>query len=208
MSGVQGNPYHHRDGMSNRSRAARTDRALSGGTVIWLFVAIELLTFGLFFVGFAAARRADPEPFLAGQAQLHPLLGAVNTGVLLCGGWCAARGVLANRSNEPRAAAGYLAGAAATGLVFMAIKLHEYADVFAAGVSLSTNTFWFFYLFVTGLHFLHVLAGVGFLVPTAVRAARGAYGPEAPFTVEAVAVFWHLVDLLWIVLFPLLYLAR
>jgi nitric oxide reductase NorE protein len=183
-------------------------RELPGGTVIWLFVAIELLTFGLFFVGFAAARRADPAPFVAGQAQLHPLLGAINTCVLLCGGWLAARAVLANRCNEGRAAAAYLGGAAASGILFMAIKLHEYAGVFAAGISLSTSSFWFFYLFLTGLHFLHVLAGVGFLLPTAWRAAHDAYGPAEPATVEAVAVFWHLVDLIWIFLFPLLYLAR
>ena len=92
--------------------------------------------------------------------------------------------------------------------MFMAIKLHEYGGVLGTGVSLSTSTFWFFYLFVTGLHFLHVLAGVGFLVPTAWRAARGAYGPGEPTTVEAVAVFWHLVDLIWVFLFPLFYLAR
>ena len=184
------------------------ERELSGGTVIWLFVAIELLTFGMFFVGFAAARRSDPVPFAEGQARLHALSGAINTAVLLCGGWLAARGVLANRSNEPGTTARCFAGAAVTGLLFMAIKLHEYSEVFAAGVSLSTNTFWFFYLFVTGLHFLHVLAGVGFLLPTAWRAAQGAYGPDNSSTVEAVAVFWHLVDLIWIFLFPLIYLAR
>jgi nitric oxide reductase NorE protein len=184
------------------------ERELSGGTVIWLFVAVELLTFGLFFIAFAAARRSDPALFLAGQAQLHPLLGAINTGVLLCGGWLAARGVLANRSDEPRVTAGCFAGAAASGVLFMAIKLTEYSDVFAAGVSLSTSSFWFFYLFVTGLHFLHVVAGVGLLLPTAWRAARGAYGSEAGSTVEAVAVFWHLVDLIWIFLFPLFYLAK
>jgi nitric oxide reductase NorE protein len=183
-------------------------RELSGGTVIWLFVAIELLTFGLFFVGYAAARRSDPATFLAGQERLHALSGAINTAVLLCGGWLAARGVLANRSDEGRKTARCFAGAAAMGLIFMGIKLHEYAQVFAAGISLSTNTFWFFYLFVTGLHFLHVLAGVGFLAPTAWRAANGAYGPDNPATVEAVAVFWHLVDLIWIFLFPLIYLAR
>jgi nitric oxide reductase NorE protein len=90
----------------------------------------------------------------------------------------------------------------------MAIKLNEYADVFAAGTTLSTNTFWFFYLFVTGLHFLHVLAGVGFLLPTAYHAWKGAYGPNASLSVEAVAVFWHLVDLIWIFLFPLFYLVK
>ena len=58
------------------------------------------------------------------------------------------------------------------------------------------------------MHFLHVLAGVGFLLPTAWRAAQGAYGPDNSSTVEAVAVFWHLVDLIWIFLFPLIYLAR
>lgn len=187
---------------------ASVSRELSGGTVIWLFVSIELLTFALFFIGFAAARRSDPALFLAGQEQLHTLSGAINTAVLLCGGWLAARGVLANRSNDARMTARCFAGAAVTGLIFMAIKLHEYTDVFAEGISLSTNSFWFFYLFVTGLHFLHVLAGVGFLVPTAWRAAQGAYGPDNSSPVEAVAVFWHLVDLIWIFLFPLIYLAR
>ncbi len=176
--------------------------------MIWLFVAIELLTFGLFFVAFAAAYRSSPAVFAAGQAQVHPLLGAVNTAVLLCGGWLAARGVLANRENRPITTARCLGGAALSGVIFMSIKLSEYGDVFAAGISLSTSSFWFFYLFLTALHFLHVLAGVGFLSATAMRARRGAYGAANPLAVEAVAVFWHLVDLLWIFLFPLLYLAR
>jgi len=94
---------------------ADAERELSGGTVIWLFIAIELLTFGLFFVGFAAARRSDPVPFVEGQEQLHALSGAINTAVLLCGGWLAARGALANRLNEPGTTAGYFAGAAVTG---------------------------------------------------------------------------------------------
>jgi nitric oxide reductase NorE protein len=194
--------------MSEPATMPRMGRELPGGTVIWLFVAIELLTFGLFFVGFAVARRADPASFAAGQGQLHPALGALNTCVLLTGGWLAARGVLANRRDDAGLASACLWGAAASGVVFMAIKLHEYGGVLGEGVSLSTSTFWFFYLFVTGLHFLHVLAGVGFLVPTAWRAARGAYGSAEPTTVEAVAVFWHLVDLIWVFLFPLFYLAR
>jgi len=183
-------------------------RELVGGTVLWLFVAIELLTFGLFFVAFAAARRADPAAFDAGQAQLHPFIAAVNTCVLLTGGWLAARGTLANRCDEPRAASVYLWGAAASGVLFIAIKSYEYAGVFAAGITLSTSPFWFLYLFVTGFHFMHVLAGVGFLVPTAWRASQGAYGSAAPLAVDAVAVFWHLVDLIWVFLFPLFYLVR
>lgn len=162
----------------------------------------------MFFVAFAAARRADPATFAAGQAQLHPLLGAIHTCVLLTGGWFAARGVLANRSDEAPTTAACLWGAAASGVIFMAIKTYEYTGVLGSGVTLSTSMFWFFYLFVTGLHFLHVLAGVTFLAPTAWRAGRGAYGPGDATTVEAVAVFWHLVDLIWVFLFPLFYLAR
>lgn len=185
----------------------RPARELSGGTVVWLFVGVELLTFALFFVAFAAARRSDPASFSAGQAQLHPLMGAINTCVLLTGGWLAARGVLANRRGAASTLSACFWGAAASGVVFMAIKSYEYVGVFGAGISLSTSTFWFFYLFVTGLHFMHVLAGVAFLVPTAWRAARGAYGPAEATTVEAVAVFWHLVDMIWVFLFPLFYLA-
>jgi nitric oxide reductase NorE protein len=184
-----------------------TTRDLPGGTVLWIFVALELLTFGLFFVAYASARRADPATFAAGTAQLHTFLGAVNTCVLLTGGLFAAQGVLANARGLARSASACLWAAALSGVVFMAIKLYEYADVLGAGVTLSTNSFWFFYLFVTGLHFLHVLAGVLFLVPTAWRASRGAYGAEDPTPVEAVAVFWHLVDLIWVFVFPLFYLG-
>ena len=194
--------------MSNSASIPRTANEPSGGTVVWLFVAIELLTFGLFFVAFAAARRADPMSFAAGQAQLHPALGALNTCVLLTGGWLAARGALANRHDEARTASACLWGAATSGVIFMTVKLYEYAGVLGAGISLSTSTFWFFYLFVTGLHFLHVLAGVGFLVPTAWRAGRGAYGSANSLPVDAVGVFWHLVDMIWVFLFPLFYLAR
>jgi nitric oxide reductase NorE protein len=115
---------------------------------------------------------------------------------------------VANRSDDHRTTGTCLWGAALSGGVFMGIKLQEYGGVFAAGISLSTSTFWFYYLFVTGLHFLHVLAGVAFLAPTALRARRGEYGSSRTATVEAVAVFWHLVDLIWILLFPLFYLAR
>lgn len=181
---------------------------LSGGTVVWLFVALELLTFGLFFLGYAAARSGDAALFDESQRRLHVPWGAINTLVLLTGSWLAARAVLANRRGHARLAGVCLGAAGATGLLFMAIKLHEYADVFGSGVNLSTNAFWFFYIFLTGLHFLHVLAGVGLLLPIGWWAYRGLYGPERGLSIEAVAVFWHLVDLIWIFLFPLLYVAR
>jgi len=193
--------------MPNAAIAASEPRQLAGGTVLWLFVVVELLTFGLFFLTFAFGRRADPVSFAAGQAQLHPLLGTINTCALLTGGWWAARGVLAFRHGRSSSTSRWFWCAAASGAVFMAIKSFEYADILGRGISLSTDNFWFHYLFVTGLHFLHVFAGVGFLVATAWRSGRGRYGPGDALTIEAVAVFWHLVDLIWVFLFPLFYLV-
>jgi len=193
--------------VSESAPSQQARRELPGGVVLWLFVAVELLTFGLFFLTFALGRRADPTAFAVGQAELHPLLGMINTCVLLTGGWLAAYGVLAHRRGQAGVLSACYWGAAASGLLFMAIKLFEYGEVLGNGVTFSTSNFWFHYLFVTGLHFLHVLAGVGFLILTAWRAGRGAYGPEDGLTIEAVAVFWHLVDLIWVFLFPLFYLV-
>jgi len=193
--------------LATRGSEERT-RELPGGTVIWIFVALELLTFGLFFIASADARRSDPTIFGEGASRLHTLLGAINTGVLLTGGLFVAQAVLANARGAARSTSVWLWGAAASGVVFMGIKLYEYADVLNMGVTLSTNRFWFFYLFITGLHFLHVLAGVFFLVPTAWRASGRAYGPRDATTVEAVAIFWHLVDLIWVFVFPLFYLGQ
>lgn len=175
---------------------------LPGGLAVWIFCVLEMGTFALFFVGFAWSQRSEPAVFAASQALLHPDSGTLNTLVLLTGSWLAARGVLAAKQGRPLAPWFY--ATACSGLLFLGIKLWEYQSVFAAGVSLSTNTFWFYYLFLTVVHALHVAFGVFFMLWLAWP--RQQQSPEHTLRVSAAAVYWHLVDIIWVFLFPLIYL--
>lgn len=178
---------------------------LTGGTAIWVFMGVELVTFGLFLLTFAWGWRGDAEAYRQGQALLHLDSGLRGTALLLLGSGLAYQAVLANAEDRPSATAGWLVGAAGTGLAFAVNKVLEYQDPALAEVTLSTSMFWFFYLFLTGLHLLHVLAGVVALPVLAWQVRRGAYGSADPLAIEAGAAYWHLVDLVWVLLFPILY---
>jgi nitric oxide reductase NorE protein len=181
---------------------------LAGDLAMWFVIGIEMLTFGLLFITFAVARWRDPAPFHIGQARLDLGTGALNTVLLLSGSWCVVRGVQALRAGAGAAGARWTAAGAACGAGFVLIKLHEYAGKFEAGLDLTTNTFWTLYFLLTGFHFLHVAVAVLLLAGVAVLAARGRWGPQDVHAPETVGVFWHMVDLLWVVLFPLVYVLR
>lgn len=178
---------------------------LPGGLAVWLFFMLEMGTFALFFIGFAWSYRSEPLVFQSSQALLHPRSGALNTLILLSGSWFAARGVLAFR--QLRALAPWFYAAAGSGLLFVGIKLWEYQGVFVQGISLSSNTFWFYYLFLTVVHALHVVAGILFMVWVGWRVQAATATAEQHLQVEAAAVYWHLVDIIWMFLFPLIYLS-
>ena len=181
---------------------------LRGDLAIWLVIAAELLTFGLLFVAYAFARSRDPALFDAGQAQLDLQGGAINTVLLIAGSWCVAHAVDALRHARRRAAGRWLAGALAAAAGFLALKASEFVARSAAGLDLETNTFWTFYWLLTGFHFLHVVAAAVLLLLVGWRLHQGAYGPGDVHAPETAAAFWHMVDLLWIVLFPLVYVMR
>lgn len=192
------------------SPAAETPR-LHGDLAVWLVVSAELFTFAILFVLFAVARLREPEVFRAGQATLALWPGAVNTVLLASGSACVALAVHAARSAQARRASCWLMGAIVCGLSFLGLKSAEYADKWEAGRALDSDTFWMFYVMLTGFHFLHVAVAVVLLALVAVPTRRGAYGPDRPqgaHTLESVGVFWHMVDLLWMVLFPLVYVLR
>ncbi len=181
---------------------------LRGDLAIWFIIALEMLTFGVMFVSFAFARTFELEVFNASQATLDLRAGALNTVLLLSGSWCVARAVHALRADASRNGARWLAAAIACGLAFMLSKGLELGQKFAAGIDMSTNTFYMFYLMLTVFHFMHVAAAAVLLVIVWVQARRGAYAGGNMHTPETVAAFWHMVDLLWIVLFPLVYVMR
>lgn len=189
------------------STAAAPPR-LVGDLVVWLLVLAELLTFGILFAAFAFARLREPGLFAAGQATLDLSTGATNTVLLVSASWCAARSVQAVRAGRSRQGARWLLGALACGCGFLVFKSLEYAHKWREGIDVAENTFYLLYVMLTGFHFLHAAVGCIIFAVLWAPTRRGAYGPQQCHALETGAVFWHMVDLLWMVLFPLVYVLR
>ncbi|GAO35215.1 cytochrome C oxidase [Sulfuricella sp. T08] len=179
-----------------------------GDLAIWFFIFAELLAFGIFFLSYAFARAHNVELFNESQQHLNRESGAVNTVVLITSSYFVVRAVAAIREGLSRQCAHWLAGAIGLGGVFLVIKLFEFHAKFSAGISLSTNTFYMFYLSLTIFHFMHVILGMVILAAVMLKARRGGYSAEHHTGVETGASYWHMVDLLWIILFPLVYVIR
>lgn len=181
-------------------------RTLPGDIAIWLFILTELVVFGLLFVGLEVGWRSAPETFAQGARTLHVAAGFANTLVLITGSFFVASAVRSIRQGYIRACVLLLLGGMATGGIFALIKIAEYQALIDAGYRLGTSIFYSFYFLATGFHLLHVLIAMLVLLIVAVRCLFGAYDAESPTGIETAASFWHMVDLVWIVLFPLLYI--
>ena len=174
---------------------------------IWTFVFIDMIVFSLFFIVYLSERMRIPGVFAASQADLNPTFGLVNALVLLTSSLFVAEAVTSARQGRPLLVRAKLALALLCGALFSASKLTEYAGKFAAGISPVTNSFFSFYFLLTMIHFLHVLAGMVFIAHCLARANAEAGRPAYLAKLENTGLFWHFVDLLWLFLFPLLYLA-
>lgn len=181
---------------------------LAGDLAVWLIILAELLAFGILFLSYAFARTFDVALFNASQRTLDLNFGAVNTALLITGSWCVVRAVQAVKREASAMGARWLMAGLACGLGFVVIKLMEFSAKAEAGIDLSTNTFYMFYILLTGFHFFHVLAAMVFLTILLVKTRAGRYGKHNHHALETGAAFWHMVDLLWIVLFPLIYVMR
>jgi len=166
--------------------------------MMWVLIVSELLVFGAGMAAFLGVRITDPAGFADAQTILDRTGAGINTVVLLTSGLLAAlavRCVLAERLAHARMA---LLSAAALGVVFLVVKVHGYAAIAGLGISTETHPFYAFYYLLTGFHAAHVAAGVLILAALAWR-------PRA-LAVEVGALFWHMVDLVWLLLFPVFYL--
>ncbi|MDD1540920.1 copper oxidase [Bradyrhizobium sp. WBAH41] len=173
---------------------------LPGDPMIWVLIFSELVAFGLFLGAFSVARAIHPAVFAAGQAALNSNLAGLNTVVLVSSGWAAARATKAERAGERQVARSWIVGAIVLGGLFIAIKLAEYAEEIGGGVGLETSPFFTLYFLLTGFHLLHVGLGIVILAVVCRRAEISG--------IETGTAFWHMVDLVWIVMFPILYLVR
>ncbi len=188
--------------------AGERKRGLPGDFAIWIFIFAELLVFGVFFLSYAFTRASHVDLFNQYQQHLDRSSGAINTIVLISSSFFVVRAVNAIKHGASALCARWLGLAVLFGGIFVWIKLLEFSAKYAEGISLSTNTFYMFYLSLTLFHFMHVLMGMVILSAVAVKSARGDYSIENHVGVETGASYWHMVDLVWIVLFPLVYVMH
>lgn len=174
--------------------------ALPGNPLMWILILGELIVFAAFFVFYGAARAQEPELFAQSQQSLNAFVGGLNTMILLTSGLFVALAVEKTARAQLGRARQWLLGAMVLGVVFCVVKVVEYQGKVQAGFMPETNTFFTFYYLLTGFHFAHVLFGL-ILLGIALRQT------DLP-TMETVGAFWHMVDLIWVLLYPLLYLLR
>lgn len=185
---------------------------------MWAFLASEVMFFGAVFVALAIYRANYAEAFAAASNELSVPLGTFNTIVLIGSSLTMALAVRAGQLGQNKSIVGYLAATIGLSLVFFGVKTVEYASKFEHHLLPGENftdhfehaqseLFFGFYFAMTGLHALHMVIGVGIMVWFALKAARGKFTSEYNTPIEMLGLYWHFVDLVWIFLFPLLYLV-
>ncbi len=208
---------HHFDNLEQQREA--------GALGMWVFIAQEVMFFGGLFLAYLIYRMKYPEAFMAASNHLNWKLGTFNTAVLITSSLTMALAVWATQVGRARRTqVAFMAATMFLGLVFLGVKVVEYTDKYRdglipaagmfnphfalpAGVTVQNfQMFYWIYFAMTGLHALHMIIGIAILLPIMWAAWRGRYSPEYHAPVELFGLYWHFVDIVWIFLFPLLYL--
>lgn len=182
-------------------------RRVPGEQGTWVFLFGDMLVFAVFFGTFLVERASAPELFDQGRQTLHLNVGLVNTLVLLTSSLCVVVFLGALRSGAGELAWRAVAIAIGLGVLFVALKVYEYVSLSATGHGPGASDFYLYYFILTGLHLFHVCVGIAVLVLLLSQARRTELTTTRMALIEGGGCFWHLVDLLWIILFPLLYLV-
>jgi cytochrome c oxidase subunit 3 len=173
---------------------------------IWTFLATEVLLFGGLFTAYIVFRLKFPQMFRDDHVHLNRLLGAANTIVLICSSLTVALGIAAIRRGKQGLLKLYLSMTILLAAVFLGIKYVEWMDKFAHGLFPDTDVFFSLYFVMTGLHAIHMIIGLGIMIWMFVWAYNGTVDKDYASPIEISGLYWHFVDIVWIFLFPLLYL--
>lgn len=175
----------------------------TGRLAVWWVIASEIVIFGGLLGSYIMHRLAH-DAFAEQAAHTNTAIGAFNTFVLLTSSLFAVLGHKAAEEGDGRRAARMLYLTAGGGLVFACVKAFEWTMEISKGYTITSSTFWSFYYTAAGLHALHVIAGVVIMLIVAQTAKRNL----ELHRVELIGLYWHFVDVVWIFLFPLLYIAK
>ncbi|MCP5537112.1 MAG: cytochrome c oxidase subunit 3 [Akkermansiaceae bacterium] len=176
-----------------------------GGLLIWSLVLMELFTFGVALIAFMVSAQNDPGVFHASRLLLNPLYGVINTVFLLTSGYFMACSVEQVKRGDMQRAHRLLLFTMLGGLLFLVLKAVEYHGKIQDGLVLGYDTFFTFYWLLTCFHVMHVLVGLVILASMAFR-LKNPNKTIAAEDYEAGGVFWHMCDLIWLLLFPVIYL--
>ncbi len=201
---------HHFESLEKQTHAARLG--------MWIFLATEILLFTALFAGYSVYRFLFPDSFAQASRHIETWIGLVNTLVLVTSSFTVALGLDRARRGDGRKTALFFGVSVLLALVFLGFKALEYTHHFQEGQlpgrfytyegvqGPGASLFFSLYFLITGLHGIHVVIGGTVLTVVGVKAARGAYDASYHTPVELAGLYWHLVDLIWIFVFPLIYL--
>ena len=191
--------------------APRPTKARAGHTPgeagLWIFILGDMTLFAAILIVFLWDRRSDPVVFEESAHQLIQPIGAVNTLVLLLSSYLVVRATYAHRGGRHPQARRLVAGAVGCAAVFAGLKAFEYYSAISSGHTPSTGTFFTFYFVLTGLHLLHVIVGTALLLVWQAMLKRRGSWTGSQKVAEGIASYWHMVDLLWVAIFTLVYLV-
>ena len=205
---------HHFDNMEQQREA--------GTLGMWAFLITEIMFFGGLFLSYILYRTKFPDSFAAASSHLDWKLGAFNTAVLIFSSLTMALAVYYSQVGDRRKLLGFLVLTIILGLTFLVVKAIEYHEKYVthhvpgpffgfkwdepAGDPRQAEMFYYIYFAMTGVHALHMVIGIGIMLVLVLMAKRGRFTPEYHSPVEISGLYWHFVDIVWIFLFPLLYL--
>jgi nitric oxide reductase NorE protein len=177
-----------------------------GGILLWILITLELLTFGIALIVLALSSRENPEAYHQARLMLNTNYGAINTLFLLTSGFFMATSMHQLKKGNYDLSGLFIKLAILGGLLFLGLKSLEYTEKFSHGLTLGYNTFFNFYWLLTGFHVIHVIVGLVILISMyfSIKKKRENTLIE---DAEAGAAFWHMCDLIWLLLFPMLYLV-
>jgi cytochrome c oxidase subunit 3 len=219
MSTAKVDTHHSKHHFGHHYRSALHE-FISAKEGIWVFMVTEILMFGGLFVGFFINHALKPAVFAEGASHLDWKLGAINTFVLILSSWTMALSIHQIQKGQNQKATLSLLVTLLCGATFMVIEYFEYTHKFHLGLmpgkffnfegaqNAELPLYFGFYYSMTGLHGIHVLVGMGLITWVLIRNIRGDFDPHYYTAAEGVGIFWHIVDLVWIFLFPLLYLIE
>jgi cytochrome c oxidase subunit 3 len=202
---------HHFDDPEQQLEASRIG--------MWIFLATEIMFFGGMFMGYILYRTDYSAVFANASNHLDVLLGGINTAVLICSSFTMALAVHGAQSGKRNALVAFLLLTIILGSVFLGIKFTEYyfkfeehlvpgsSFIYEGALAKPAEMFFSFYFVMTGMHALHMIIGIGLLTSLIIRSLRGLFSPSYYTPVELTGLYWHFVDIVWIFLFPLLYLV-